>query len=87
MNARVHGCLGLLCLLFSVGLIDAHPGGPEPLVAYDFHRDAIKVGALTPRFGPLLTLGGEPMPDVKGLAGLRFNGLKQAHQARFLRTP
>jgi hypothetical protein len=82
MNARVHGCLGLLCLLFSVGLIDAHPGGPEPLVAYDFHRDAIKVGALTPRFGPLLTLGGEPMPDVKGLAGLRFNGLKQAHQAK-----
>jgi hypothetical protein len=69
-------------LLFSVGLIDAHPGGPEPLVAYDFHRDAIKVGALTPRFGPLLTLGGEPMPDVKGLAGLRFNGLKQAHQAK-----
>lgn len=82
MNARVHGCLRLLCLLFSVGLIDAHPGGPEPLVAYDFHRDAIKEGALTPRFGPLLTLGGEPMPDVKGLAGLRFNGLKQAHQAK-----
>ena len=72
----------MLFLLVSTEMILSHPAGPEPLVAYDFHRDAIKHGVLTPRFGPALTLGGEPMADVKGLAGLRFNGLKQPHQAK-----
>jgi 3',5'-cyclic AMP phosphodiesterase CpdA len=82
MNLRAYGYLSMLCLLVSTEKGLSHPAGPEPLVAYDFHRDAIKVGVLTPRFGPALTLGGEPMADVKGLAGLRFNSLKQPHQAK-----
>lgn len=69
-------------VLLAIGLCEklaAHPNGPEPLVAYDFNRAAIQEGTLTPRFGPALKLGGEPMPDVAGAAGLRFHSLKQPH--------
>lgn len=69
-------------LLIPGGLLEAHPNGPEPLAAYDFHREAIKEGLLKPRFGPALTLGADPMPDVAGRAGLRFHALKQPHLAK-----
>lgn len=78
--------LTFVSMLLLGDFLTAHPNGPEPLAAYDFHRKAMKGGLLSSRFGPALTLGAEPMPDVPGMAGLRFHALKHPHQAKLPAT-
>lgn len=68
-------------LLAAVATTTAHPGGPEPLLAYDFNAEAIVNGTLKPRFGPALKLGGEPFDSTPGPAGLRFTALTNGHIA------
>lgn len=59
----------------------AHPGGPEPLLAYDFNADAVADGFLKPRYGPPLKLGGAPLESPAGRPGLRFTALSNGHIA------
>lgn len=59
----------------------AHPGGPDPLLAYDFNSEAIVNGTLKPRFGPKLKLGGAPLESPTDRAGLRFTALANGHIA------
>ena len=54
MLLRPLACLALALPAF------AHPGGPEPVLAYDFSKAAIVTGekpSLKPRFGPTTSLG------------------------------
>lgn len=67
--------------LFSTVAAVAHPGGPEPLLAYDFNKEAIAENTLKPRFGPRLLLGGSPLESPPGRAGLRFTALAKPHLA------
>lgn len=78
-----------LLLMFRAGLFffaftfhsTAHPGGPDPLLAYDFGPMAIDNGTLKPRFGPTLKLGGAPLVDATPRPGLRFTALTECHLA------
>jgi acid phosphatase type 7 len=70
----------LLSLLLPVS---AHPGGPDPVMAYDFSPAAVVAGekaSLKPRFGPVLELSALPLDDEVAGKGLRFAGIKDAHR-------
>ncbi len=64
-----------------IPFVSAHPGGPEPLLSYDFNMESIADGTLKPRFGPTLRLGGEPLESPAGPPGLRFTALPDGHLA------
>jgi hypothetical protein len=76
MQFRVLACLALALPA------SAHPGGPEPVLAYDFSKAAIVTGekpVLKSRFGPALELSALPLDEPADGKGLRFAGAKDAH--------
>jgi 3',5'-cyclic AMP phosphodiesterase CpdA len=65
-------------LALTANTLLAHPDGPDPILAYDFNREAIQTDTLKPRFGPPLKLAAPPLDEPAGKPGLRFSNSPSA---------
>jgi hypothetical protein len=77
MQIRILACLALALPA------SARPGGPEPVLAYDFCKAAVVTGekpALKPRFSPTLELSALPLDQPAIGKDLRFAGAKDPNQ-------